>query len=551
MASRQGVKGDNNTSIIAENINNYNYQVIHSDTELVKGIREQIKIINEKVNKTLSPEGLFSMRDGKSFPFDCERIIKSNSAIGIPIELTLSILTNAENYFTNLASANIGKKIATSHVRKFVSESLYQTESKSFTKKQTVKWAEEYSRRYGNPNYRLKVITSNGNEIDLTYKYLKEEIIPDVIKKSFPLSIEEIKSDILDQGFSQITEELFEKIKQLNLYFIHFKTIFNIAYDLAIQPPKPWLCSPKYKHRNTEIQLKEAKTKISRARVRYSEKKPCNEHCDQCSTDQTTNCLLIRKKCIDCIDHCSTILLNEHDLFIGSGQLRPFEYLRRFLEISKVEEGHEIIWEKTDLKKISGDLNAISSSKENLISSLNKLKDLMNNTNKDLIHLINNTDKFFLLTQSLIESKRITSANLGFSSSLSFEEKIKLVFKHIPNVVVQNSISDNCFNLNQFINTVFFSKYHTKLKCLFYDENEVYLQNILQDLDKIKNDNFCKLLLIIYNGVFTRQMVGELNNKHFDFEIIPLSFKDFFTIYEAKDRTKRFQELIVNIQNEI
>ena len=302
----------------------------------------------DKRIKELIPDGIISPKENNlKIVFDSEKMLRSLMQTGIPLKIAISVLENVEKEITLLVENEMEKEIKTTHIRKIVFDILYGLNTSEHSVKKIQKWGNSYARKYGNPDVITKVIMADYSEKPITYKFLKDKLIPHIVEKCYRVSVDELRSmsSLNSENITEMAEEIMEKVKFLNLYAIDYGTLFRLAYNLAAQPPHPWVASTETELlvRNMKYNLEKASNHYLLLTGKYMNLMSKDIHLYNVSVSN-----MIRHAIIECIDHISSAILTHYRLFIGPGQLKPLNNMYRYLKLSKEDGGNILLWEKNN-----------------------------------------------------------------------------------------------------------------------------------------------------------------------------------------------------------
>lgn len=369
---------------IKDKINDINVNAHYKVTENLKDVLNDIDCtFNSLIGTVSSPRHNHIKQQFKS-----NKIIQSLAVMGVPIDAGLSVLSRITPILTDIHAS--GTNITTFHIRKAVSKTLFELDSAEYSRQTIQNWGTSYARRYGNPDIRIRVQNSNGSEEAIDYKYIKTSIIPQIIEKCYEKNYEEInKAMNINSSAGEMSEEIFEKLKNLGLYSVYIKTVLNLAYDIATQPPQPWFVNSKYKTKNIKYDLDRAE-----------------RHFEIISkSEEDTVVDEIHHSAVDCIDHICSAILTKYDLFIGAGRLKPLNSLYNFLNIFNENTGNKVLWEVSSLTNIDGDLHTSNLTLSDMTRRLKKHMELLGNRNKNIKPLIKSSKEIYTIGLDLVDKE--------------------------------------------------------------------------------------------------------------------------------------------------
>lgn len=352
-----------------------NQDVFKSDS-IVEGIKQITTYLDNKVKLSL-PDGIYNKRKSKHENFSSEKLLTSLLEIAIPIPVAFDLLALVPEKISQIIDEG-KQEVSTTEIRRIIYNGIcslaYIEHGHNINK-----WGTNYSRKYGNPDAQIMIITDKNEEIPLDFNIVTKELIPDLIQKCYGEDYSYfLENSNNNKLISTCAAEIIDKIRSLNVYKIRYGTIHKIAYDLATHPPHPWF---------TNKELKEGHKKYHFERLTFH-------------FNNLSNFRNFYYSFIEFIEHSCAYLLTEYSLFVGNDKLRPLHLLLSYLKIDLKDEGNLLMWEGSDLNKLKGDLRSIECSLslfERLLSNIrhhtskqfkeNK-KDIIKNDCKDLYDLI-------------------------------------------------------------------------------------------------------------------------------------------------------------------
>ena len=267
---------------------------------------------------------------GKITQFSSEKLISSLVPLGIPLSISLEVLTQVEESIPEFLENLQDESITTRHIREMVFLALTRLGPATSSRSDIEMWSRNYARRYGSPNNRIKVILENNQETDLTFQFLQDTLIPELISSILPLSPDDVKTSLVSTNDKKrIAHEILEVVQFLNVYSLRYETLFKIAEDTALQPPHPWLAANgeiiDYDHERARFHLGEMKLLLEKGDL-----------------------IACHHSAMECLDHSCSAILAFYQLFMGT---RPFHNLIRNL---KLQTSNSFLWGKLQIQQIEG-----------------------------------------------------------------------------------------------------------------------------------------------------------------------------------------------------
>jgi hypothetical protein len=520
--------------------------VIIGEKPLPKRFAEQLEALSQRINE-LFPQHIISPTRGNLVePFSAEKLIRSLVQIGIPVTAAISVAQSLEPYLVELVSDE--EPLTTAHIRKAVSRAIYALTSDAHDAAQTRQWGDVYARRYGNPNGRLRLLHRDGSQEDLDYRALKTVIIPHLIRNILHKDFASLKQSFISaRAVEDMANELMQQIKGLNLYAIRYKTLYNLAYDLAVQPPHPWFVESAYMSDTVTYNLERAAAHANTLPTLF----------------EGGNGSSCRHAAQECIEHSCAAILAFYGAFLGSGYMGPIHQLIQALELP--EDGNETLWEFCRIRQIEGDLAGIGESSSDLRQSLSRLARNLKGTADNKIEIVaRNALSLHHLTNRLIQS-RIHQADAmmapltikdatGGTAVLSeaIMTVTREIFRRIPGIkLAKSQWSSEGLTLQQNLNNALFRSMRPRLlvtHMLTTDVSGSELEDHLIRLIAVADeDPNCNSIIVICHGVWspecarTARRLGQRQ-----FHIFLITVADLIAVYDHGDRAAALSELLLN-----
>ena len=400
--------------------------------------------------------------------------------------------------------------LLTKNIQSIVYNLLKRLDYSKYGEKQIEVWGENYVRKYGRADVELKVLIDSEHRFELLdRKFIEKEILPALYVKCYNSDLEEdillIKSKSV---LSTISSEILEKVRLLNLYQIRYGTLFDLAYDLAIQPPHHWFTDDTFRSKHLSYNLEAVKRHyndfVNDKDIKYSSK--------------------------EFIEHSSAIILSFYSLFIGIGKLRPLISLLNYL---KLKEKYKIWWETSELSNFKADLNAtdVPTNFNNFKMILDKIKYKIGDVSKNKNFLIEKFKIVYEVVNGLVKiQNEINRFSIKSNSQNEFKGKVQFLLKFFDNIFIKN---DNIL-IQEFKNNIFNNKLYSDIKLFyFYEENDGNYKMLIPD--KIINSNS---ILIISNKKKSSNFFKSILNKHnlIDEYVFYFTIDEIFKIVKSKNR---------------
>ena len=413
---------------------------------------------------------LFSAKENKEIPFSSRKLFASLASIDIPADVIYEICKFLPNIFQQTVEQRT--QLATDHVRAAVMEAIYDLDSETLKKslddrEQTAnsysakhqidddvydkseayiqalddrksEWARRYARRYGNPDQQTLVIYKDGSTRRLDFDFLKNDLVPAMLKKILnrdtALALSDKATDgkqviISQMAIAGIAGIIFDELKRLNLYSLRYKTAFSLAMDLALQPPHPWFVTSTTQIATHQYDLERVET-----------------HLDHLENNLSQNFDMFWHHFVEFIRHSCSLVMGMYGGFLGHRHLSPISILKHWMAI---RDENVALWEFCELREIEPDLIAIGSDANTFSHLIKKLESLLRARNPAYQEkYVRNSRAFFNIVQvivsrrhqvKLLKEKLIQEAPLSYDDKLSICKNFLLA---IPGVSKAKNIKD-------------------------------------------------------------------------------------------------------------
>lgn len=323
-------------------------------------LTRRFEAIDERVNKLIAGEIVSPTRNNRPEPFSSERIVNSLARLGMPTQLALRIAASIDQFLPEIIAGE--ETISTAHIRQAVSHAIYRMSGASGDGEVLKLWADRYVRRYGNPDERIHVFNRDGTVDLLDYNFIKDRLIPHVAEHVYgPGFARVLGSAIRRMDLDAMARETLEHARSLCVYSIRYKTLFNVTYDLATQPPDAWFVDEASGGDVLAHHLDQAASLLA-ALDREREKQ---------------SLLLVRHDLGELVHHSSAALLAHYNAFLGAGRLRPLHQLIHNVTMAD-DRGNPLLWQFYGMSRLEGDLAGIEESRGTFYRLLIRIRQNVN-----------------------------------------------------------------------------------------------------------------------------------------------------------------------------
>lgn len=311
-------------------------------------INSEYKFIDSKEKDTTGGE-----RD-----FDSNRLIYSLTTIGIPLTYSIRILNIVVD---KIVASHPKHELETFELRRIISDTLYalhSNEDLQVDPKRSQTWGDLYLRKYGNPEGPIQIIHRDGKIEDLTFKLLRNSVIPEVFSDILKIEKSQVYKRFIGMERDRMSKEIMDVIKEMGLFRIHHRTLLLLTRDLAMQPPHPWVVSIDNIFEYIDYNIAKVNKHFAEMSYYYDER----------------NISFCRSSIYETLHHISAAILGYYNEIPGCGILAPFHNLCNLLD--KLDKYYKLLHDQqanTDsdriemidnkIKKIKGQLNQFGDSK--------------------------------------------------------------------------------------------------------------------------------------------------------------------------------------------
>lgn len=526
----QHIEGNDN--IVADTIHLYDSE------NLQARLGARIAIIDSRI-KQLLPQKLISPRAGNAYEdFSSEKLIFSLAQLGIPVRVGIQVAESLDKYLAPMLHGV--QEVTTNHIRHAVVAAIRALDTTTYGHSALELWADNYARRYGNPNERLRVIHRDGSEVDLDYQFLLEHLIPHLIRKIMGVQIEALEaSDIISKlNMRRMADEVLGHVKSLNVYAIRYKTLFNLAYDLAVQPPHPWFVDARTAQATVEYDLERA---TQHAKLLHEE-------------SIQTEYASARHSAREAIHHACSAILAYYGAFLGVSELGPLSQLVHALNLYG-EQGNPLLWSISQIRQIEGDLTAIGESRPEFLRKLQKLqKNIHSVPDAKIPILIRNAIELAGIAKRLVDSRSdaLTILSEDAADSQSLISGALEILVRVPGLRSSPSATDGSWLVHNIDSALF-----------RYLRPRLMVAGVVSKKDEISLDLVQPLTDLLHPRISGEPLSNAgmlISNKAFDLEcyayvkrtatpecaIFLITLDDLRNIFNASDRVAALADTITS-----
>ena len=518
-----GINGDGNTFAGRDVI----YGEVRS---LSNSVHQRFKEIDKAVNE-LVPGGILNpKKSGKVEQFSSARTFTSLTKIDVPIDASFKIIEN----LTATLKEVIGKdhSISTFHVRKAVVIAIHNLENPNVTPDVARDWCAKYIRKYGDPDHRIKVLYKNGDEEDLDYKFLSEILIPNLIEKILDSKFEDVeKIAISREMIDRMAKEIFSQVRSMSLLAIDYHGLLSISYNMAIQPPYPWLVESAYLSNIVRFHLKKSKSNAETLKKVKDIDLNTALHCSH-----------------EIIHHSTSSILGYYGQVLGCRYLSPLNVLRNVIGFNQASPQNPL-WHFWKIGQIAGDLQAIDQPLENTMRLLKEAsRNLHPSEPKDYGELFNYAFSLNDLATNLISTASQSREKvLGrWESAEQALDGCLALFHRVPKITI-DSVEKEKLTIwvkHDLQNSVFRSIAPRIMISVSY--NKEMSEEILNRCNCLVNKRppmrYWNTVIIVYDN---DECIMHESNFEGQLEVINIDRRKLRLLENSNDRHQRFSDIIL------
>lgn len=301
-------------------------RVLPDPDSLVDRFRERLDQINEEMNE-LIPGGVYSPRhEEEKEVFRSERILTSLVEMGMPIRLAVEVVENVSDPLRERARAE--ETFTTRDIRQAVWGAIYSLGRDGRGSSAVETWASMYARRYGNPDRRLMVSHPDDGHTPLDYSYLDSTVVPGIFKDVTGASLPRLPDGMVSRGErDEMSREIMMAVKGIPAYTITEGALRELAVDIALEPPHPWLVGTCFMSDTVTYDLERASFWIDRVAELIGER------------DRRAAVHAV----VEVLEHAASAWLGFYGSFLGATYLGSLDQLNYQLQ-SLVKGACETTW---------------------------------------------------------------------------------------------------------------------------------------------------------------------------------------------------------------
>ena len=504
-----------------------------------------LKGYDERINEAISHRLISRTEDDAVTTFSSERLLISLARLGIPLVETLSVLDQVGEQLSKHAKKHTDEVVTTWHLRQIVFQALHHLDPGKYDRSDIEKWGDAYARRFGNPKNRTSVIMEDGESEYLTFQFLTEQIVPEIVTEILDIQFDQLRVDLIsNKDIQRIADEILSVVQYMNVYEIHYDTLYRMVSDIALNPPHPWV----------------VKRAFDGVIIEYDLERATDHAINMVAAFDEGDLPSARHKCMECLEHSCSALLAYYGVFMG---VKPFHNLMRTL---KLPDTNPLLWKKLKIHQLEGDLSGLGYSLMEFQRSLSKTAKVTSAYNGEkLARLMNQVTQIYNLIFEVLEHRKRIQKQLfqieqiNELTSSDFLQTVSDVFASIPNFKLRTTIKEPEFSGYWFEHNIhsggILHKLDPRLLVTALHHSEAVMSeqvNTVIDFFE-KNRPLCNTVMIISNHGFEpeAETLALTATRPNDRNIILLTAQDLRELYYAKHRIRKLGELMMDFYDKL
>lgn len=251
--------------------------------------------------------------------FSSAKIMASLIKIGIPFPAIAEITRVAiDKLIEWIDSHGSSTPLDTKTVREFVLEAIKTLGDRHWPTDDVGKWHAKYIRRYGHNNKTVEIYNIpaevNGDHTitGMTYRFIKEVFLPDLFKDISPSIDIQL---ITNSQKTNLADEIISFINGCDLYRIDYTVLKRMMYEIATQPPHPWLVN-----------------ETQRAELINYDKDAVASNLQKVKEYEEAGRAVPHIVLVELLHHTSAMILDKYFSFCGCEDLDSFNILYQYLK---------------------------------------------------------------------------------------------------------------------------------------------------------------------------------------------------------------------------
>ena len=322
---------------------------------------EQFQSRFEEVDADLAriiPRGLVSPRaENQPRPFSGEKLVTSLVALGMPVRIAIQIMEGV--YQQLMAAAPERLEVYTRDLRRFVFKAIQGLVGQGVGDTAVDEWLTGYARRYGTPSARLMVVRGD-ERFPLDYSFLMGTLTPDLIRCITGVELADVSTELITRGTVRaMASTMLEAVNGMQLHAVTYETLLDLASDIALRPPHPWLVQSAGLSEVVSYDLERATQLVDQAKT----------------LDAEEDYAELRYAVTEGIHHSVSAILGYYGAFLGAGKLAPIHQLHTHLR----RDFKLLSWDYCRISDLPRDLEEIGERRHHFQKDMNWIVKRINN----------------------------------------------------------------------------------------------------------------------------------------------------------------------------
>ncbi len=510
---------------------------------ILKAVAQNFELEDKKINESLPNKILVNKTNHKE-AYQTVKIITSLLQLGIPLVATYEIAQSTVNRIKEFCFANSTstESLTTKDIRKMVSQSIQEMDIEKFSYSDIESWNNQYIRRYGHNNKRVKIYYPDSDKTDyISYEYINNKLMKDIVSEITKKHVN--FAEIPSRHRSDIATEILAFINRCDLYKINYVVLKDIIKEIALQPPHPWFINQATKKEIMIYDVECLKKNISKL-----------EECISNNIDSPQSAK------IEVLHHASALILEKYNSFLGCYDLSSFYLLRDLLNSLVDSKKWDLTVTYSKVSELLLDLTFSFVEVVELVETVNRINDFLKNQDinhlefdKLLIQFSNYALQLFELghkneVQQFIKSDWKTLLISDITKHLKL-----LMYSVYPVRNWRLESNESFFWINyKTVRSESFEKIKNQIFFVYNDGN-LYDYNFLRHLEKASTINVCNVIFAIAEdeetAIKTRDSINEYLTKHQlarDYMVFWINKTNAKKLFDSKNKMKFLDKLMLD-----
>lgn len=420
---------------------------IDSIESKILGCQLLISEFNKKYEQKYNDSKIHSDKDEGDEDFNSWKIIHSLVDIGMEFDGAMALTNEVIKEITDESFKIANSILSLKELRDVIYNQILKYSSTNNSELDVSCWASRYARKYSR-NIEIKVIKPYGKAEKLSFSYIKNELIKEVMDSITNNNM--IYHKVIHNELSRMSEKIMAFLKNMGLFEINHNALIELTKEYITQKPHPWIIN------NNREELQEYN--LSQAEFHIKNIK-------------NGNATVMSQ--IECAYHLCSAFLAKYDDYIGCTETSPIIILSKsvglFISGKYTSSLHPLPMLPYKVAQLKKDLQRIDCNFEDFEKCLNII--FLNIVNRRKIGLPETRDALFDL---YIYYKKLTQSPKEKEHHNNFE-RIYDIFKEAEGMIAKSPLKElqNCFWVNPYWSDYEKKQQHLSNQffvCVVYDD---------------------------------------------------------------------------------